>query len=230
MSQLQRQIVRDPQCPELGRAGEDALEELCFGPHCETPLRCDLLLVLGSAHSVTTLIQVTESILIRGGASLVLVTGGIPRFNDYAPRTEPESREIIRQLRMERFPSVRVIEEPNATNLKENVEFSRALLKEEVPSTIVSVMKSHSIGRTEATLKAYFPSSQIAHASYDADFGHGPLGRSTWRGHPAHRGRVWGEFLRIREYSGRGDIDITKDQVALVDSILSIVGYGERNK
>ena len=118
MNEMQRKIVRDPPCPELSRIHADALQNLCFGAMYEPPPQCDLLLVFGSAHSVDRLIQVSEQVLFSGGAKAVLVTGGIPKFNDYAPRTEPESREIIRQLRPERFPSVQVIEESQATNLK----------------------------------------------------------------------------------------------------------------
>lgn len=216
---MQRRIARDPECPHLSREGEDALEKLSFGSDNPRPEGCDLLFIFGTANSLDKLVEVAEPHLRVPTARTLLVSGGIPKFSDYQHRTEPESREIIRLLRLDRFSSLDIIEESRATNLRENVEFSRALLGESLPRSILSIMKSHSIGRTDATLRFFFPSTELFYAPYDTDFGFGLLGRDRWRANPKHRARVWGEFLRIKEYSAKGDIVLSPDQKRLVSIV-----------
>ena len=70
------------------------------------------------------------------------------------------------------------------------------------------IFPSYASQRGYLTLRRFLPRAQIIQFSYDAVYPESgrPISPEKWHTFDFGRRRVWGEFLRIRQYGQRGDI------------------------
>ena len=123
----------------------------------------------------------------------VIISGGIPNFEDSPQRSTSEADEIARLLKESTETSkVEYLLEAKATNMLENVTFSLALLKPYAGGSLAFLGKSHGLTRYGATLRRFFPESQLVALAFNADFGKTTLSRDNWRENTETRARVWG--------------------------------------
>lgn len=143
----------------------------------------------------------------EGMAPLVLATG---LYGERSPTKErPQSHDIRDALVTEGVPASVILTEEQSTNTLENVTFGKKVLDARGihPSSILFYAKQHHAGRCMRTLRKHFQDAIISCFAVDATYDDVMINRETWRNDPLSEGRVYGEYLRIKRYSEKGDID-----------------------
>lgn len=151
---------------------------------------------------------------------MIIISGGIVNYQDSDIHSFSEA-EMIYNAIMHYIPkSVNVILEKKAQHTLENVVFSLDMLDKK-PNSMCFIGKSLQAGRAYLTLKKYLPNTKLYQRSVNPLF---PLALelltvNNWHYYPEFVGRVWGEFLRIKKYGERGDIDYNNVEKDLIDQI-----------
>lgn len=110
----------------------------------------------------------------EGYAPFVLCSGGVAHLDDLLATgwSEPEAIVFARRLEERGVPKNAILVEPKATNSQENVEFSRALLREKniKVETLIEVCKPYMQRRAYATIKNFWPDVQVISTAPDLTF------------------------------------------------------------
>ncbi len=180
----------------------DAITELLF---IDSKIKeCDLIFVFGNdwidtMNDVAFLYKnkISEKILITGHSA-----------NTY--RNEPESISFYKKGLELNIPKDSFILEQNATNTKENIEFSIPLIEEEIGwknvHKILFVCKTFHTRRVKMTANNFFP-KDIEYLFYPIK-GERNITKNTWWIDKTAQARVLAEIKRIAEYSIKGDLSI----------------------
>ncbi|MYA71262.1 hypothetical protein F4009_01835 [Candidatus Poribacteria bacterium] len=101
-----------------------------------------------------------------------------------------------------------ILVQDKSTNTLEDVAFSLEVLEKNdiSPESIAFLCKAHHSGRCLRTLRKFFLSQTLSPVTYLAEYEGVKVSKADWYEHEVSRGRVYGEYLRIIEYSKRGDI------------------------
>jgi hypothetical protein len=93
-------------------------------------------------------------------------------------------------------------------NTLEDVAFSLDVLEKHdiFPKSIAFLCKAHHSGRCLRTLRKFFLTQTLSPITYVAEYEGVKISKENWYQHEVSRGRAYGEYLRIIEYSKRGDI------------------------
>lgn len=136
----------------------------------------------------------------------VIVTGLSGRL--YSETGKPVAHIMRDELITRGIPSDLILVQDKSTNTLEDVAFSLGVLKKNniSPESIAFLCKAHHSGRCLRTLRKFFPSQTLSPVTYLAEYGGIKVSREDWYEHEVSRGRVYGEYLRIIEYTRRGDI------------------------
>ena len=165
----------------------------------------DILFIFGTSTFDDSILERIAHYAQQGFFTKVLVAGLVGRL--YYETGKPLAH-IMRDELVERGVSADMfMVQDRSTNTLEDVQFSLDLLKSHgPPEHIAFVSKAHHSGRCLRTLKRFFAQQRLSAITYNADYEGVEVAKRNWYRQQVSRGRVYGEFLRIKKYSARGDI------------------------
>jgi uncharacterized SAM-binding protein YcdF (DUF218 family) len=140
------------------------------------------------------------------GRPPVLVAGQIGP--DWFKSGKPLAHHMRDHLVAHGVPEAAILVEDRSTNTKEDVERSLPILEAAGvrPGRILFAAKAHHSGRCLRTLRKFFPHAYLMPLTFPARYGDVFVTARDWNEHDVARARVYGEYLRIKVYAGRGDI------------------------
>jgi uncharacterized SAM-binding protein YcdF (DUF218 family) len=165
-----------------------------------TPGPCDCILVLGS-HDTRVGVRGAE-LFLQGLAPLLVMSGGLGNLTKGIWH-EPEADIFARIARGMGVPTDRLLVENRSTNTGENIDFSRALLREHGrdPQSLLVVQKPYMERRAYATFKKRWPEKDILVTSP-------PIALEDYPNDSISMEDVIhimvGDLQRIREYPAKG--------------------------
>lgn len=224
-----REIPRYPDVPKLSEEAIELLTKLCF-PEDDPIQPVDLLFVFGSSRATNEIKISVEELLLAGVTKRVFVTGGCPhtKLSDAEVFNLPESSRILNVIDKEKFKDVSFFQEVESTNTLENVTEALKVFDFSTIKKIMFLFKYHDARRGYLILKTFLPEIEILQHTFPGNYlgengEHIVVDKNTWFQTDFTRARVWGEFLRIKIYGGRGDFDISPvvDIVDKIDRITS---------
>ena len=166
----------------------------------------DLLFIFGTSTIDRDALESAARDCQRGHFPKVIVTGLSGRL--YSETGKPVAHIMRDELITRGVPSEVILVQDKSTNTLEDVAFSLVVLKDHdiSPESIAFLCKAHHSGRCLRTLRKFFPSQTLSPITYLAEYSGIKVSREDWYQHEVSRGRVYGEYLRIIEYTRRGDI------------------------
>jgi len=221
-----RELERNPETPELSSEAINLVTNLCFRPE-SLPDRADLIFVFSTSVHLDELGDLVKKLLEENISDKVMLSGGVPLYEDVAEIPKPESQLILDKIDTDKFPGVKFYTEKNSRNTKENVEESLKVLDFSTYKKILFIFKSHAAGRGYLTLKKHCPGTDFFQQTYNPKYNETSraLSEADWFEDDFNKKRVWGEFLRIKTYGEKGDIyypDEVKDEVEKILKITKI--------
>ena len=170
------------------------------------PQPTDLLFIFGTSTIDSDALEPLARDCQQGRFPKVMVTGLSGRL--YSETGRPVARIMRDELIARGVPSEVILVQDRSTNTLEDVAFSLGVLeKHDVsPESIAFLCKAHHSGRCLRTLRKFFPSQTLSPITYLAEYDGIKVSKEDWYQHEVSKGRVYGEYLRIIEYSKRGDI------------------------
>ncbi|MGN7785630.1 ElyC/SanA/YdcF family protein [Niabella sp. 22666] len=205
---MKREIERHPEVPFFSLKIRELLSGLCFRQ--DKPQRSDLIFAFGTNIIPEILAGRIEELLGNKIAETVLITGGIANYINTEYKNIPESDLIYSAMDRSKFPGIKFILERRSKNNLENVLFSASKFPFSQANTITCLSHSYASRRSVQTLKRIFPGTIFSYP-YDIPSEKEGINITLNNWWETERGRslVWGEFLRIRTYGGRGDFPLT---------------------
>ncbi len=202
-----REIPKHPDAiPGLCAKAVELVSSLCFHRD-DAFMRSSFIFVFGSRIQYQGLVRSLETLLRNGVSERVVIAGGVPHY-EKAPCDKPESELIYEAIDPKTLSSAEFLLEKRSANTLDNVRNAIEEFDLRGPGSITFVAQSFLCGRAFLTLKKFFPrthlfqlSSKVFHPVTGEE-----LTRENWHRAADFRARVWGEFLRLRTYSMRGDI------------------------
>ena len=166
----------------------------------------DLLFIFGTSTIDNKILESVARDYQKGCFPRVLVTGLSGRL--YYETGKPVARIMRDELIVRGVPSEVILVQDRSTNTLEDVAFSLDVLEQHdiSPESIAFLCKAHHSGRCLRTLRKFFPSQTLLSITYLAEYEGVKMSKEDWYQHEVSRGRVYGEYLRIIEYTRRGDI------------------------
>ena len=166
----------------------------------------DLLFIFGTSSIDSEILESVACACQQGHFPKVLVSGLSGRR--YYETGQPLASIMRDELITRGVPSDIILVQDRSTNTLEDVAFSLDVLEEHdiSPNSIAFLCKAHHSGRCLRTLRKFFPSQTLLPITYVAKYDGIKVSRENWYHHQVSRGRVYGEYLRIIEYTKRGDI------------------------
>ena len=166
----------------------------------------DLLFIFGTSTIDNDILESVARDCQRGHFPKVIVTGLSGRL--YSETGKPVAHIMRDELIARGVPSSLILVQDKSTNTLEDVAFSLEVLEKNdiSPESIAFLCKTHHSGRCLRTLRKFFPSQTLLPVTYLAEYEGVKVSKADWYEHEVSRGRVYSEYLRIIEYSKRGDI------------------------
>ena len=166
----------------------------------------DLLFIFGTSTIDSAALESVARDYQKGRFPKVLVTGLSGRL--YSETGKPVAHIMRDELIARGVPSEVILVQDRSTNTLEDVAFSLDVLEKHSisPNSIAFLCKAHHSGRCLRTLRKFFPSHTLSPITYLAEYDGVKVSKADWYQHEVSRGRVYGEYLRIIEYTKRGDI------------------------
>jgi hypothetical protein len=206
------EIERNPVTPKLNTKAIDLLTELCFRKD-DAIKAVDGIFVFSSTHEIKKISSIINHLLANNIASKVFITGGItPALlakNLKTPKGFAEADLLLSAIDIHKFKEVSFFVEKVSTNTLENVTETLKYPEFKSCQSLLYIFKSHAAGRGYLTLKKYLPQTKLLQRTFNAKYpgAEHVITRSNWHVFPFGRERVWGEFLRIKAYGSKGDIE-----------------------
>ncbi len=221
----QRQIPRNPPSPKLNEEIIRLLTQLCFRQDNIITEPVDLIFLFSTHTIVEKTANSISRLLDKDISKKVFITGGFPNYSDVKRNTTPESELILSNINRSKFPDVIFYKEEKSRNTLENVTEALKVLNFSNYKRVLFIFKSHAAGRGYLTLRKYLPNSLLIQQTNSAEYRDlkVPISRSNWFTSKFAQERVFGEFLRIKEYGKRGDIefDEVRDLVNRIDKSIN---------
>ena len=170
------------------------------------PQPTDLLFIFGTSTIDNEILESVARDCQQGRFPKVLVTGLSGRL--YSETGRPVAIIMRDELIARGVPSDLILVQDRSTNTLEDVAFSLEVLEKNdiSPESIAFLCKAHHSGRCLRTLRKFFPSQTLLPVTYLAEYEGVKVSKADWYQHEVSRSRVYGEYLRIIEYTRRGDI------------------------
>ena len=166
----------------------------------------DLLFIFGTSTIDNEILESVARDYQKGRFPKVIVTGLSGRL--YSETGKPVAHIMRDELITRGIPSDIILVQDRSTNTLEDVAFSLDVLEKHSisPESIAFLCKAHHSGRCLRTLRKFFPSQILSPVTYLAEYEGVKISKEDWYQHEVSRGRVYGEYLRVVEYTRRGDI------------------------
>lgn len=202
-----REIEKEPDVPELSMEQIKIITDLCFRTD-DVLEPADLIFVFGSYNHVQELVDTISDLLSKKLAAKVFITGGLPDYVDSAKLKKAESQLVLDLIDPQKFKGVKFYNEDKSLHTTGNVIEALKVLDFSMYKKIIFIFKSHASGRGYLTLKKYLPQTKLIQVTFNASYHNGVevITKENWYKTDLGRKRVWGEYLRIKKYSERGDI------------------------
>ena len=218
-----KEIPRNPPAPKLNQEVIELLTNLCFRRDDKLE-PVDLIFLFSTADYCGRAADVIKFLLARKISSEVMITGGLTD-NYYARKFGiTESGLVMREIDQKKYPQVDFFIEKKSTNTLANVVEALKVLDFSHYHKILFIFKSHAVGRGYLTLRKFLPNTKIFQIAYNTKYPkiNFAISRDNWYQHEFSRGRVWGEFLRIKRYGERGDIEFeeVREMVDKIDELI----------
>ena len=207
MSDFKNQpIPREVAVDDLSPADIKRITQTVFVAPESQPV--DLLFIFGTSTIDNEILEAVARDYQEGRFPKVMVTGLSGRL--HSETGKPVAHIMRDELIARDVPSDIILVQDRSTNTLEDVAFSLDVLREHSisPESIAFLCKAHHSGRCLRTLKRFFPSHTLLPVTYVAAYNGVKISEEDWYQHEVSRGRVYGEYLRIIEYSKRGDITL----------------------
>lgn len=198
-------IPRDVAVEDLSSEKIKSITQTVFvTPESKQP--ADLLFIFGTSTIDSDTLESLARDCQQGRFSKVTVTGLSGRL--YTETGKPVAHIMRDELITRGVPSDVILVQDKSTNTLEDVAFSLDVLEKHSisPDSIAFLCKAHHSGRCLRTLRKFFPSQILSPVTYLAEYEGVKISKEDWYQHEVSRGRVYGEYLRIIEYTRRGDI------------------------
>jgi uncharacterized SAM-binding protein YcdF (DUF218 family) len=194
-------IPRAVEPPPLDAGAVARIGRAVFRP--SVTMAAEVLLVFGT-------VQVQWDVLARACRSglyrrIVLAGGRGPGWEHYGTEIARGMQDALAALGVD---AGRLRLQDRSHNTLEDVAFSLDLLAPALPGPrrIAFASKAPHSGRCWLTLRRFFPEAELLAHHLPAADGAVAVDPEAWWRDPEGRRRVYAEFLRILEYSRRGDI------------------------
>lgn len=219
---MQREIPRFIECPPLSPELTGLLTELVYLPN-DIPRSCDLLFVFGN-RNFSDAAKHLDSLLHKHLAPKVIITGGIPKFEDSYPYEIPESEEIFNRIPASRYPDVYFALEKSSISTVDNVRKSLGLIPENLQILGFTCLWYIS-RRSRLSLQKYLPQTRLLQFAYPKIIPeeNAVLDPENWIRSDTGKNRTYAEYLRIKLYGERGDIAYDSSTQELVSRIDALV-------
>jgi hypothetical protein len=213
--ELQREISKVPECPDMDNALISALTDLCFQE--ESITGSDLLFVFGSNVQHREIADIIKYMLDNELVDQVLITGGIANYNGSFYKNQAESEQIKSFIPLEKYKDKRIYTESQSKNIIENIIEAKKIISFKNIRSMTFLSHSYASTRAALSLKKYFPEIELhcIPLPLPTDFLKYPISRQMWSKTEYGRGLVWGEYLRLLTYGERGDFPIDEIREAL---------------
>ena len=216
---MQREISKKPTIPALNKEQIDLLTSLCFlEDNAMEKSDLDTVFLFGTSISLDKAAEVILQLVRKPTVKKLILTGGCPTYNDSYKIVNAES-ELLYDIISKDVPShIEVCLETKSNNCQENVSNSLSFLQDS--NSIALVTKNFGMGRHYLTFRKFFPGKKISYQSFEPLYPESELyiTKDNWFNHKEHISRVWGEYLRIKSYGERGDIEF-EEVKSLIESI-----------
>lgn len=217
-----REIPRHPKVPELSEKAVELLSELCFRPDDELK-SADFLFVFGTPRFIKETAHEVEYLLSQDFTRKVVITGGKPNYEGSKEATVAESEQILNTINTKKFFGTEFFLDKTSRNTLENVKEGLKQVSVGSLRRVIYLYKTHDSTRGYLTLKKFLPDVELLQHTFAPNYGYEEsLARDTWHRNEDYRQRVWGEFLRIQLFGGRGDISYPEGVKELVEEIAKI--------
>jgi len=218
------EIKRNPRPPRFNKKAKELITKLCFREN-DSLKRVDGIFVYSSIVGIDELAKLIEKILSKNISNKIFITGGItPKklAKDLKIKTGlTEADTLLNALKLDQYKNLKVFVEKKSTNTLENVTETLKNPEFRKCKSLLFIFKSHAAGRGYLTLRKFFPSADILQQTFDTKYkrANKKITRNNWHSFAFGRGRVWGEYLRIKTYGSRGDIEYeeVKDLIAQIE-------------
>jgi uncharacterized SAM-binding protein YcdF (DUF218 family) len=211
-----REIPKIPKCPPLNDQLIHDLTALCFRKDDAHIPNVDCVFVFGTAVSFKELGESLSALLSQKITRQLVITGGLEKYHDSWHHEIPEAEMIFDAIKGHIPKDIEVHLEKASQNTLENVLFAKEMLPNHL-SSMCYVSKGFHAGRCRLTLKKIFPNISLFQHTFvpiypTAGF---QFRSNNWHTNPEYAGRVYGEFLRIKSYGERGDLNLQEAKVLL---------------
>jgi len=190
-------IPREGEVPALDERQIAEITRIVFVPSAPEP--ADVLFVFGTAQADW---DGLAGLVRDEFAPRVVLSGQIGKL--FYETGKPIAHVMRDELVAREVPTERIDIQDRSTNTLEDVSFSLPLLQG--AGRILWAAKAHHSGRCARTLRRFFPSIPLPAFIFAGLYGGAPVTAENWWTTEVGRARVWGEYVRIRTYSERGDI------------------------
>lgn len=206
----QREINRNPAVPFLSDEVRAALTRLFFKQD-DAICKADMLFVFGTTRQATDCADGVSDLLSQGIADTVLITGGVPDFDDKHETGAPpnaDASSIFDHINKSNLAQVTFFIERTSQNTLENVVHGLQVMDFSHFARVAYVATEVHALRASLTLQKYISSgTQLLRHTYPTTGRSGmPIDQATWHMSIEGVAYIWGEFERIRLYGKRGDI------------------------
>ena len=200
-----RSIPREVAVEDLSPEEIEGITQTVFVTSDPHPA-ADLLFIFGTSTIDGEVLESVARACLQERFPKVLVTGLSGRL--YSETGKPVAHIMRDELMARGVPSEVILVQDRSTNTLEDVAFSLNVLEKHdiSPESIAFLCKAHHSGRCLRTLRKFFPSQTLLSITYLVEYEGVKISKEDWYQHEVSRGRVYGEYLRIIEYTRRGDI------------------------
>ncbi len=202
-----REIPKNPQSPDLNEEVIKLLTKLCFRKNDEID-KVDMLFVLGNTDFVQTS-RIVRDLLNKNVSKTVLISGCMPQYEDSRILDKSEAEIILDYIRPHEFPNIEFFLEKNSNNVAENIKNGIKLI-DKIINSLYFINRSQGAGRCYLSIRKYLPHIKIYQQVFESDYDGKKVGADNWFKTEFGRGRVWGEFLRIKKYGQEGLIEFNE--------------------
>lgn len=205
-------IERNPKTPCLNKKAKELITELCFRKD-DAIEKVDGIFVFSSCIELQALVGLIKKILKKNISKQLFITGGVtPEIlsRDPGERTDlTEADMFLNALDLHQFKDIKIFSEKKSTNTLENAIETLKIPEFKKCGSLLFIFKAHAAGRGYLTLRKFFPTARILQKTFETKYrgADKKITRDNWHTFSFGRSRVWGEFLRIKAYGSRGDIE-----------------------
>jgi len=202
-----REIEKEPEVPELSTSDIDNITKICFR-NDDILEPADLIFVFGSSHHTKELADIISNLLSKKLSNKVFITGGRPDYIDSRKIDKSENLLILDHIDRRLFEGVEFYTENKSVHTTGNVTEALKVLDFSKYKKIIFIFKAHASGRGYLTLRKYLPETKLIQLSFNTSYHDDAeiITKENWYKTDFGKKRVYGEYLRIKKYSERGDI------------------------